>query len=219
MRPNSLFARIVASTALLLIIPAAQAQDRPEIEIVPQIRHGSGVRVVAFSPDGAQVLSGGYDKSLKLWDATTGRLLRSFEGHSDEVTSVAFSPGTGRLIGTFEGHSGGVTSVAFSPDGTRVVSGSRDKTLKLWDVATGRLIGTFEGHSDSIQVVAFSPDGARVLSSGGDKTLKLWDVASRQVIRTFEGDSDYIATVSVAFSADGTRVLSGSWSMSVPCRS
>ena len=71
------------------------------------------------------MLSGSGDKTLKLWDAATGALLRTFEGHSDVVNSVAFSP-----------------------DGTRVLSGSEDKTLKLWDAATGALLRTFEGHAD-----------------------------------------------------------------------
>ena len=73
---------------------------------------------------------------MKLWDAATGQLLR-----------------------TFEGHAGRVNSVAFSPDGTRVLSGSWDKTVKLWDAATGQLLRTFEGHSGRVFSVAFSPDG------------------------------------------------------------
>ncbi len=81
------------------------------------------------------------DKTLKLWDAASGQLIRTFEGHADQVRSVAFSP-----------------------DGTRVLSGSSDKTLKLWDAASGQLIRTFEGHSDRVTSVAFSPDGTRVLS-------------------------------------------------------
>ncbi len=99
-------------------------------------------------------------RTTKLWDAVTGALIRTFEGHSDQVRSVAFSP-----------------------DGSRVLSGSADNTIKLWDAATGALIRTFEGHSDQVRSVAFSPDGARVLSGSSDKTIKLWDAATGELIR------------------------------------
>ena len=151
-------------------------------------------------------------------------------GHSDRVTSVAFSPNgrtvlsgscdqtlklwdaaTGKLLRTFEGHSSAVWSVAFSPDGRTALSGSDDKTLKLWDAATGRLLRSFEGHSGSggVWSVAFSRDGRTVLSSGGyDETFKLWDAATGKLLRTFEGHSGPVS--SVAFSPDGRTALSGS---------
>ncbi len=74
------------------------------------------------------------------------------------------------------GHSGNVNSVAFSPDGKYALSGSLDKTLKLWDVNTGKEIRTFQGHSDIVFSVAFSPDGKYALSGSGDGTLKLWEI-------------------------------------------
>jgi WD40 repeat protein len=147
--------------------------------------HSGRVSSVAFSPDGARVLSGSDDNTLKLWDAATGALIRTFETRQQ-------SPG---------GHLGWVHSVAFSSDGARVLSVREDNTLKLWDTATGALIRTFEGNSASVESVAFSPDGARVLSSD-DGTLKLWDAATGALIRTFEGNSASAAT-------DGARVLSG----------
>ena len=213
--------------ALLLSAHGAAAQDRPKIEITPQIPHSGPVNSVAFSPDGARVLSGSSDGKLKLWDAATGQLIRTFGAYSGVVHSAAFSPdgvrllsgnadgtlklwdaASGHEIHTFKGHSGRVRSGAFSPDGKRVLSGSDDKTLKLWDASTGQLIRTFEGHSDRVQSVAFSPDGTRLLSGGRDKTLKLWDLATGQLIRTFEGHVGEVS--SVAFSPDGARVLSGS---------
>src|SRR5262249_29047456 len=81
--------------------PYAHAQDakaRPKIEIVPNIPHSDNVTSVAFSPDGARVVSGSNDKSIKLWDVTTGALLRTFQGHSGWVTSAAFSPDGTRLL-------------------------------------------------------------------------------------------------------------------------
>ena len=142
---------------LLITLPflaggTAAAQDRPKIEIVPQIGHSITVLSVAFSADGRTALSGSWDKTLKLWDVTKGKLLRTFEGHSDAVWSVAFSP-----------------------DGRTVLSGSWDKSLKLWDVSTGKLLRTFERHTSGVWSVAFTPDGRSVLSGSGDRTLKLWD--------------------------------------------
>jgi WD40 repeat protein len=105
-------------------------------------------------------------------------------------------------------HNHHVNAVAFSPDGIRVLSGSADRTLKLWDTATGQLLRTFEGHLEPISSVAFSPDGARVLSGSWDKTLKLWDAATGQLLHTFEGHSQKVT--SVAFSPDGDLLVSGS---------
>ena len=67
--------------------------------------------------------------------------------------------------------------MAFSPDGTRIVSGSYDKTLRVWDSATGECTATLEGHTDWVNSVAFSPDGARIVSGSHDTTLREWGSA------------------------------------------
>ncbi|RFU32165.1 hypothetical protein B7463_g4157, partial [Scytalidium lignicola] len=114
---------------------------------------------------------------------------------------------------TLEGHSSSVRSVAFSPDGKLVVSGSRDRTVRLWDTATGMMLQTLKGHSDSVRSVAFSPDGKLVVSGSWDRTVRLWDIATGIMLQTLKGHSDSVR--SVAFSPDSKLVVSGSWDKTV----
>ena len=187
----------------------------------------SGVLSVAFSPDGTQVLTGGDTEPAKLWSITTGSVIRTFNGHTLGVESVAFSPdgtkaltgsidktaklwdaATGACVRTFAGHTADLRSVAFSPDGARVLTGSSDNTAKLWDANTGSLIRTFSGYTGYV-FVAFSPDGTKALTGSGwpDCSARLWDAATGNVVRSFIGHSSGIW--SVAYSTDGTRVLTG----------
>ena len=190
--------------------------------------HSGAVNSVAFSPDGTLVASASSDRTVKLWDLTTGMLRRTFEGHSDWVLCVAFSPDstlvasassdktvklwdptTGVMRRTFEGHSERVSRVAFSPDGSLVLSASFGETVKLWDSATGAVRHTFEDHSGTFVFgVAFSPDGSLVALASSDKTVKLWDPATGVVRRTLKGHSDSVSDV--AFSPDSGLVASAS---------
>ncbi len=107
-------------------------------------------------------------------------------------------------------HQDQVFTVAFSPDGKMVASGSRDKSIILWDVKSHQPIGEpFKGHSESVLSVAFSPDGSLLASGGGDKTVILWDVKSHQPIApSLSGHAGRV--YSVAFSPDGKMLASGS---------
>ena len=109
-----------------------------------------------------------------------------------------------RNIATLEGHTDAVTSVAFSPDGTTLASGSWDDTLKLWEIATQTNIATFEGHTDATSVV-FSPDEMSLASGGVDQKIRLWSIAHKQISPFF-----LAIQMHLAFSSDGTTFASGS---------
>jgi serine/threonine protein kinase len=160
------------------------------------------------------------------------RSIKTINGHSDWVFTVAFSPDgemlasgsfdntiklweikTGNLIKTLEGHTYWVNSVAFSPDGEILASGSWDWTIKLWDIKTGKLLKTLKGHTDAVNSVAFSPDGDILASGSEDNTIKLWEIKTGNLIKTLEGHTD--AVNSVAFSPDGDILASGSWDWTI----
>jgi len=108
---------------------------------------------------------------------------------------------------TFGWHSDWVKSVAISPDGHIIVSGSRDKTIKVWNLHTGKLSRNFAGHSDTVETVAISADGHIIVSGSHDKTIKVWNLHTGELIRTLAGHPDQVYCV--AISADGQIIVSG----------
>lgn len=101
-----------------------------------------------------------------------------------------------------------VFCVAFSPDGSRIVIGSADNTLKVWDVSTGQQMLSLKGHTLLVSSAAFSPDGDRIVSGSWDNTLKVWDASTGQELFTLKGHTSRVTTA--AFSPDGSRIASGS---------
>jgi hypothetical protein len=104
-------------------------------------------------------------------------------------------------------HQGAVLSVCVSPGGKRIISGSDDRTIKMWDIETGACIRTLEGHSGEVNSVCVSPCGKRIISGSSDSTIKMWDVETGDLIRTLEGHN--FAVTSVCVSPCGKWLVSG----------
>ena len=117
------------------------------------------------------------------------------------------------LIKTLTGHSSSINSIAYATDGAFIVSGSSDRTVKIWSVESGECVTTFNGHSLSVSSVSFSPDGASIVSGSHDNTVKVWSVESGECVRTLEGHSFWV--ISVSFSPDGAFIVSGSFDKTV----
>jgi WD40 repeat protein len=197
--------------------------------------HTDTVHSVAFMPDGARLLSGGWDGTLRLWDVTSGALLSAFEADAGRVYSVMPSSDGGQALAAtgeggilllaldddgqmhtlraYEGHSDLVNRAVFSPDESLIASASRDGTVRLWHAASGQEIRLLEGHTAEVNDVRFSPDGRYLLSASWDGTVRLWDTASGEEVRQMVGHTRPV--FGVAFSPDGATALTGSSDMSV----
>ena len=113
---------------------------------------------------------------------------------------------SGKRLRIFEGHDSFVKCCAFSPDGQMVLSGSIDKTLRLWNITNDEPLKIFTGHDGSVNGCAFSPEGDVILSASDDKTLRLWDVATATLLHIFEGHFGHV--LCCAFDTTGSYAAS-----------
>ncbi len=201
-------------------------RDRP--------RHDGVLRALAVTPDGKRLVSGGDDRTVRVWDLASGRLQHTLHGHSDSVRAVAVTPDgrriisggaydalrvwdleSGQFLQSIAGHAGyrAVYAVAVTPDGNRVVWAGAGATVQVWDLKNGRLEHVLKTQDHAIQFVAVTPDGRFVLSCGDAGTVQIWDLASGRLARVLNGKSQPV--FSIAVTPDGSRIVSGGCDSSV----
>jgi WD40 repeat protein len=187
------------------------------------------ITALAFSPDGATVLSSGYHE-INEWKRDGGGLVRRVRGPRERSYDIALSP-DGKWLAVASGDPGqfgkatlykvtpdgdateprdlvespdAVFAVAFSPDGTKVAAAGADRAIRVFDVESANPLLTIEDHADWVLDLAFSPDGTKLASASRDKTSKVFDVEKKESLVTFPGHAE--AVYSVAWSPDGKMI-------------
>jgi WD40 repeat protein len=199
------------------------------------------IHSLSITPDGRFAVSGegNYEFSVRLWDIETGECLKTFKGGRDKnEPRLSYSLISGISVAGAhpydmygrsrqkkesqaapapDGHKDEVLCVSITPDGRLAASGSRDRTVRVWDLERGRCLHTFEGHKREVKGVGITADGRRVVSAGWDGTIRVWDVTSGrcQMIIDVENVDQFTKYKSkssingLTISPDGKKALTG----------
>lgn len=186
--------------------------------------HGGAVVSVAYGPESSQVLTGSRDGSIRLWDRHKPEVLQRWFPHESYVTQLRLSPGAERVLSygahlvaesclpegqaplKWERHSGAVQSLTWLPDARRVVSGSADGTLRVWNARSGVSLQFLQCGGGGVWAVAVTADGRRVAAGCKDGAVREFELPHGGMLRELPGHHGYVRAV--AYTADGARLLS-----------
>jgi serine/threonine protein kinase len=192
----------------------------------PLTGHFDLVQTLALSPDGTWLVSGGADKTIRLWNLAQGGRGTgiTFASHSDTVTALAITPDSRHLISSsvydpiiiwdlsqrrelhrLSGHTARINSLAISPNGAMLASASSDKTIRLWNLVDGSMIKLLDDHTHPVSALAFSPDGKTLVSGSWDGNLIFWSSQTLRMKKLVDlGDS---RIQDLAFTPDGKALV------------
>lgn len=146
---------------------------------------------LSFSPDGLYLVVGRLNKTLELYEPDSRKLVRSFIGHSDMVSSVSFGN-----------------------DKYKMLSASWDGSARLWDITTGIMLQKFKTN-EPLHAALIMPDGKRIITAGDDRIIRIWDIGSAKVLKTLEGHQTQITSLQIT--SDGKSLLSYSIDGIIKC--
>ncbi|HJX71958.1 MAG TPA: WD40 repeat domain-containing protein [Bacteroidales bacterium] len=174
-------------------------------------RHSDAVNAVIFSGDGNYLASGGEDKSIYIWNFSTGEVEFSITDNFYPVKSLQFAPGdellvssgpdvkivdySGNLKKAFGGYTTHIWSFDFNDHTKKVIAGSYSKKVNVWDFFSGEIIASLDGHEKNVLAVCFSPDGRYAVTGSLDRTVRVWDADSAKELQKLERHSDNILAV------------------------
>lgn len=191
--------------------PAVKVSGKP-----PFNSHISSINAIDFSYDGKLLLSGSSDNNIKLWDVESATLLSTFSEHITNTWDVIFTPDGKSAISSEDnyvvywrnavdgpigrlalyGHTDMVSSVDMSNDMKTIISGSRDKSIKIWDAQTGDLRKTINDHNVRVYDIEFNPDNSQFAACIGDSTISFWDSQTFNLIKALKNSNGNSRSIS-----------------------
>ncbi|WP_204102141.1 MULTISPECIES: protein kinase [Spirulina sp. CCY15215] len=188
--------------------------------------HTSFINDLAISPDSRLLISASADKTIKVWELETGKLLKTLTGNTSFVNALAitfdgnfliaasadktiriWNLETGAIVKTLNRHTSFVDAILMSSDGQILVSTGADKTIRIWNIETGEMLHVLQGHSGFVNALAISSDGETLVSGSADASLKVWSLKTGKELRSLLGHSSFINAI--AISPNGTTLASG----------
>lgn len=180
--------------------------------------HQDWVRMVRINHDGSLLASCSNDHTIRIWVVATKECRSELREHDHVVECIAWAPDSAAASINEASSAGGVANsvdggssskkVARTGSGPFLVSGSRDKLIKMWDVSTGVCLFTLIGHDNWVRGIAFQPGGKYLLSVADDKTIRVWDISNKRNSKTIEAHTHFVT--SVDFHRSSPYVITGS---------
>ena len=190
--------------------------------------HSGSINDLLLFADGVHMVSASADKTIRLWDLTSGELLQTWSNQTGFVNTVLLSPDETRLYsgnadGTLQGwtvasgsllwqkkaaHSGPINTVGRTPDGQLLISGGADGSINIWEASTGKVVDSFATQQGAVNSLVVTSDGRYIISGGSDRTVKLWDITTGQLERTLDRHESFVNALII--SPDGRFLFSAS---------